>query len=174
MPRQLPLPAPLALFLPINNPHPTPNLTLQRPHPRTLLPITALNIIPHDKRLPLHPPLHLRLLNPPHGLTRPTTTTPLRLTSILRMPAARAKKLNGFIHANVSSESRHLALVHARVHGRVVVLVVWQFCPEAAHDAVAGAREVGCWAALLGVGFLGSGVQAAEDEFGTVHLGDVV
>lgn len=52
------------------------------------------------------------------------------------------------------------------------MLVVRQFRPEAAHDAVAGAREVGCWA-LLGA-FLGSGVQAAEDEFGAVHAGDVV
>lgn len=50
------------------------------------------------------------------------------------------------------------------------MLVVWQFRPEAAHDAVASSREVGCWAFLA----LGRGVQAAEDELRAVHAGDVV
>jgi len=168
MPRQLPLPAPLALLLPVNNPHPLPNLALQRPHPRTLL--LLLNIIPNHKSLPLHPPLHLRVLHPPNRLARSSTTTALRLARICRMPAARRKQLNGLVHADIGSESRHLALVHARVHGSVVVLVIRQFCPETAHDAVAGAREVGSWAVLA----WRRGVQAAEDEFGAVHAGEVV
>lgn len=168
MPRQLPLPAPLPLPLSINNPHPTPNLALQRPHPRTLR--LTLNIIAHHKRLPLHPPLHLSVLNPPNSLTRPTATATLRLASIRRMSTARAEQLNGLVHADVSRESWHFALVDTRIHGCVVVLVIRQLRPEAAHDAVAGSREVGCWALLA----FGRGVQAAEDELRAVHTGDVV
>ena len=168
MPRQLPLPAPLPLPLSINNPHPTPNLALQRPHPRTLR--LTLNIIAHHKCLSLHPPLHLSILNPPNSLTRPTATAALRLARIRRMSAARAKQLDRLVHAHVSGESRHFTLVDTRVHGCIVVLVVRKFRPEAAHDAVAGAREVGCWALLAPW----IGVQAAEDEFRAVHAGDVV
>lgn len=168
MPRQLPLPAPLALLLSIDNPHPTPHLALQRPHPRTLR--LLLNIIADDKRLSLHPPLHLSVLNPPNSLTWPTATAPLRLARIRRMSAARAKQLDRLVHAHVSGESRHFTLVDTRVHGCIVVLVVRKFRPETAHDAVAGSREVGCWALLA----FGRGVQAAEDELRAVHARDVV
>jgi hypothetical protein len=168
MSRQLLLPTPLSLLLSIHYPHSAPHLALQRLHARTLL--LVLNIIPDHKRLALHPPLHHRILDPPNSLTRPTTSTSLRLILIARMPTARSKQLDRLIHPDVRRESRHLTLIHAWVHRRVVVLVLRKLSPEPAHDAVAGAWQVGRWALLA----LRNGVQAAKDEFRAVHAGDVI
>jgi len=123
--RQLSLPAPLSFLLSINNPHPAPHLALQRPHARALhLLAIALNIVAHDERLTLHPPLHLSVLNPPNSLTRSATTTALSLANIRSVSTARAKQLNGLVHTHISGESGHLTLVDARVHRGIVVLVL--------------------------------------------------
>ena len=50
------------------------------------------------------------------------------------------------------------------------MLVLWELGPHAAKDAVACPWDVRCW--IGGAGW--RGLEGAEDEFGTVKLGEVI
>ena len=168
MPRQLRPPAPIfLLFFPsFDDPHPAANLTLDGPDPTALL--LALNIRRDNERRPLHPPLHPLFLDPIHRLARSSPSAPLHLLVPTRVARTTPEQLAHLLHPHIGREGREIAIVDARVLGRIVVLVFGQLGPHAAVDTEPEAGHVR--GGRLGVG---GGVQGCEHEFRGGHLGHV-
>lgn len=106
MRQHLSRPRPFTLLILINNPHPLPNLALHRPNTTALLPFAFNIILANHVRLPLHPPLRLRLLHPPHSFHWTPTTSPHLLLLALRMSLAAFKQLLYLLHPHVCGDGR--------------------------------------------------------------------
>ena len=138
------VPRPLSLLALIHDSHTAAQFTLDSPHTTALLALLALalDIGSYHESFTLQSPLRTGLLDPVDSLTRATTATSLHLLFLVRMSAATAEQLGHLHHSNIRGKGGHFGFENAGVHGCFVVLVLGQFGPETAEDAVACAGQV--------------------------------
>lgn len=160
---ELARPAPVFLVGGVDDAHAAADFAFYGAHAAAV----ALDVVRDYVCPALDPPLRPNFLAPPHCLDGSSAPATLCLRLLVCVSGTRLEDLTDLLHAHVCGEGWEIAFVDARVLGSLVVLVLWELCPEAAEDAVAGSGDIGSGRAWR------CGGERAEDELGRLHLGEM-